>query len=260
MLDDLSLLEKFLINCRAKKDVKRQTVERVVFLEKERALRKAVPDGADPNALNSSLYSPFVTDELSRFNKERDRRLERKRVHIWLYTKHHWKRHHWTRLQKGLMQIESQVVGYKLKINLLADQYSADLAELDRRRKHYEQTNELHMVQMCVNRAQVLRSAYAAETNDLYVGIVELLGQKLILLSDMDGRIRDKRARRYRRIRYYMGQVCTLRPALGPENMPDEVLDKYANTTILGDYETVRDEALSQQTHYNDEFNQVRNW
>ena len=56
MLDDLSLLEKFLINCRAKKDVKRQTVERVVFLEKGSALRKAVPDGADPNALNSSLY------------------------------------------------------------------------------------------------------------------------------------------------------------------------------------------------------------
>ena len=260
MADELSWLEMILIGLRANRDVKRRAVERVVFMERGSALRKAVPDGADPNALNSSLYSPFVGGELSRFNAERDRRLGTKRVHIWLYGRNKWKRHRWVSFSKGLPQIDKQVNGYKLKINLLADRYSAELAELDRRRKHYEQTGELHMVQMCVNRAQVLRSAYAGETNDYYIGIMELLGQKLILLGAMDGSLRARRARRYRRIRYYLERVCTLRPALGPENMPDQVLDKFANTATLGDFEAVREETLRQQTHYNDEFNQVRNW
>ena len=260
MADNLNLLEMILIDRRAGRDVKRQTVERVVFMERGNVLRKAVTDGSDPNALNSSLYSPFVGGELSRFNAERDRRLGRRTVHIWLYSRNHRKRRRWTSFSNGLAQIDDQVNGYKLKINLMADRYSADLAELDRRRKHYEQTGELHMVQMCVNRAQALRSSYAEQTNDYYIGIMELLGQKLILLSDMEGRIRAKRAKRYRRIRYYVERVCTLRPALGPENMPDQVLDKYGNTTILGDYEAVRKDTLTQQTHYNDEFNQVRNW
>lgn len=259
-MNDLGLLEMLLINLRAGRDVKRQTIERVVLMERGSALRKAVPDGADPNALNSSLYSPFVGGELSRFNAERDRRLGRKRVHIWLYDRNHWKRHRWVNFSKGLSQIDNQINSYKLKINQMADRYSADLAELDRRRKHYEQTGELHMVQMCVNRAQNLRSGYAGETDDYYMGVMELLGQKLILLSDMEGWIREKRAKRYRRIRYYLERVCSVRPSLGPENMPDQVLERYANTTILGDYEAVRDETLRQQTHYNDEFNQVRNW
>ena len=260
MMNDLGLLEMLLIDLRASRDVKRQTVERVVFMERGGPLRKAVPDGADPNALNSSLYSPFVGGELSRFNAERDRKLGRKRVHIWLYDRNRWKRHRWVPFSKGMPQIDNQVNSYKLKINQLADRYSADLAELDRRRKHYEQTGELHMVQMCVNRAQALRSAYAGETDDYYMGIMELLGQKLILLSDMEGRLRVRRAKRYRRIRYYVGRVCSVRPSLGPESMSDQVLEKYADTAILGDYEVVRDETLRQQTHYSDEFNQVRNW
>ena len=215
---------------------------------------------SDPNAILSSLYSPFIGHELSCFDRERDQRLGRKKVRIWLLDGSFAKVRNRMSFPLGIARIDSQINRFKMDINLLAEEYSERLADLDRRRKHYEQTGELHMVQMCVNRARATRSEYAEKTNGYYTGITELLDQKLELLNGMRGWLQDRRSRRYHRIRHYVGRVCTHRPALGPENMPDEVLDRFANTSIFGDYESVLNDTLSHQKHYHEEFNAVKNW
>lgn len=258
-MKDLSLLEKIPINIRAKKDVRKQAVKRVCFPDLEEG-RRMVIEEKNANSLNSTLFSPFIGDELSTYENVRDHNLGKKRCWFWVYNQMHGKTRRPYRFPKGISEIDNQITLYARTLDLTADKNYDKLEELNRRRTQYEQSQEFHMVQMCINHAAKLRSDYALETDSLYLGITALLRQKITLLESMSELNKVNRARRYRRVRYYCGRVCTLNPALGPEYMKDDVLARLACMSTLGEYERVLEDARKQLDRYEKEYNTINSW
>ena len=253
MNGQLSRRERSGLDRRAQLDVRRDVVRRYAL---------ASPKGVAPQAYttdvaNSVLLSPFINSELSSYMAMRDHYIGKKRILVWLFDESHHKFYHRRILSEALAEIDNQINRYKMDISLLADSYGEQLKELERRQKQHERRHEEHMTQLCYDKARHLRASYAAETNDLYRGIIDLLGQKAIHLDRLDGKMLARRAHIYRRIRFYLSRVLTYSPDLGSDIISDETLAKVANTSTMDKYEAVREDVRQQLAHYQSEFDAV---
>lgn len=251
MLKDLTFLEKIKLKRRARRDVTDQQIE-LVSVGSDQHL---APGDAD-----RMLYSPFLHSELLKFAFQRDQTLGTIRVRFWLHNTSYAKVYSRKTLPRAIADIDNQINVYGTRIDLLADSYTDKLSELDRMRKMHEAAGAEHLVQMCVNRAERYRLEYAELTNDLYIGIIELLGQKKELLDEVSGKLTALRSEVYRRILYYCEVACTLNGDLDPGAMSPFVYERYADMDILRQYSVVRADAQAQLDHYRTEFSKLNSW
>ncbi len=248
-------LAKIMIRQRARRDVKRDVITRVIFSDEDgEMISLSDITGIDPNTLDSTLHAPFISGEISKYSACKNHIFGRKRGWFWLYNKAYKRRYHRGSLRNRLGRIDAQITNYRMKLQLLADEDRSDLEEYDRRRVQYEHSHELHMVQMCINHASRIRMSYAQKTNDLYVGLMDLLSQKITILDTVEGELVERRGKYYRRIQYYCECVCNRNPSLGPENMREEMIERMGNVELLGELEEAREEARRIIESYRAEF------
>lgn len=251
MLKDLTFLEKIKLKCRAHRDVADQKIELVSVISDQN------PVTGDADRM---LFSAFLQSELMKFAVQRDQTLGTIRVRFWLHNASYAKDYSRKALPRAIADIDNQINVYSTRIDLLADTYTDKLGELDRMRKMHEAACAEHLVQMCVNRAERYRLEYAELTNDLYIGIIELLGQKKELLDEVSGKLTALRSEVYRRILYYCEVACTINAALDPGAISPFVYERYADMDILQQYSAVRADAQEQLDHYRTEFSKLNNW
>lgn len=251
MLKDLTFLEKIKLKRRARRDVTDQQIQLITVS------RDQDPAAGDADRM---LYSPFLHSELMKFTFLRDQTLGTIRVRFWLHNASYAKVYSRKALPRAIADIDNQINVYGTRIDLLADTYTDKLSELDRMRKTHEAADAEHLVQMCVNRAERYRLEYAELTNDLYIGIIELLGQKKELLDEVSGRLTAIRSEVYRRVLYYCEVACTLNAALDPSAMSPFLYERYAGLDVLQQFSAVRADAQEQLDHYRTEFSKLNNW
>ncbi len=256
----LYLWEKALIKVRAKQDVRHGRIKRVIFSDKNGDMRKLSPTYIDPNVLDSTLYSPFIGGEISKFVFHKARLLNGTRGWFWVYNDQKHRRLRRGILARQITTINQRVSFYITRLNLLAEQYNTQLREFDLRRGQYEHSGEIHMIQLYVNRAAELRARYAQQTEHYYVAITEMLTQIISILDTMESMVRLRRAKHYRRIQYYCEQACTFDLRLGPENMREAMLARMGNMELLDSFALARTEAQEMLLRYKNEFTIINSW
>ena len=248
----LHIYEKILLFLRAYFDVRKKRVE-IVSADRQQQQIQQGDHRADQPAPTVThylaIYSPMVESALSDYEAYREHYLSRRRNVFFLKCAGRIKLPQVSSFSNMMGRIDAQINEYEAQLAMLTLQYGERIAELNRSCESHEKRKESHMVQLCKNQVREVRAEYYKKSVKFYVGLVQLLTQKLNKLKSADEVLSDVRMRAFRKIRYYHEKVCILSPystvEVRPVYLTNEALSQFGNCETTERYKAVYDRAKS---------------
>jgi hypothetical protein len=186
------------------------------------------------------ISSPFIIEELRRYNAKRDYLMASRPTFYWRPISEHTNLP-WISSFPDMIGITNETINeYASDINMLNISYSDEISSWENKMQDYQKAKQPHMVQLCINKAYEQKSCFYTQTQHKYNKIVYLLTQQLHKYDKADKVMRKIRSRHFSRITYYYKSALRLAAkdnlSLPIDGVDDESLSKIGNTDTLENY------------------------
>ena len=222
MSEKLNIFEMLRLSHRANRDVKAD-VFRTFHIN-------------DPvtGQLDQFVISGFITYDLGRFERERTCLEVKKRCRFWTPSPNlRRKRRRRLPVAHALGQIDSAYARIQIRIHQAYNRYNKAVTILAEQTALYAKDNAPHYAQLCHNKSAAVRDELEKDTRRLYELSVDLLNQKIEILTKLMSKSELARARCISRVRYYYGCAAARDPKIPVQFLSDERLSAVANLAVL---------------------------
>lgn len=223
---ELHLLEQLQLSLRAKRDVRGQRFQKQIL--------KPIGTGKDVSL--SFMSSPFTVYEVQRYNSKRERYLGRKK-HIFRVRNKRLGMRLSVAVFRNMLRSYEQIIGrLETQINIEIMRMDDNLENLLREKDRFDKQGQLHMSQLCINRAEKLRNEYYARNVEKYLCLKEMLNKKLSKYEAAETHLKDIRRRTLIRLAYYYFRASNLDPSLRHYDMSQEQLALVSDLNMMEEY------------------------
>lgn len=213
MSNNLNFFEKLHLRWRARRDVR-------MDLFRDYAVEDPVTGQAD-----HFVISNFITYEVGCYEQKRTHMHTGKRYLFWTpLVKQRLRRYRLQSLKNTMAELNSAVSSVQAQIHLAYAEYNKTMDILSEQTDQYTEDNAPHYVRACYNKSVEARTRFQKTTKRLYSRAIELLNQKIRILTRLSTHVDGTRARYFQRIRFYYERASALEPKLPVQYLGDDRL------------------------------------
>lgn len=223
---ELHLLEQLHLSLRASKDVRRRRFQRETLRRME----------AGKEVSLSFVSSPFTVYEVQRYNGKRDRYLGKK-LHVYRVQNEHLRMKFSVTRFRSMLHSYDEIIGrLEMDINIEIMRLNDKLENLQREKDRFDRADQLHMSQLCINRAEKFRSDYYERNVKKYQALKQMLNKKLSKYEVAEAYLTAVRRRSLIRLAYYFFRASNKDTTLRHYDMSEEQLSLVSDLHVMEEY------------------------
>lgn len=215
---------------------------------------------ADPEQTRTAASSPFTIMEVRRFAGKRDRYLGKKRHLYWNFSKRMYRRYRYSRFITMLRDLDDRIATLSTDINIDIMRTDDMLDMLQRQRDLHDERNEPHMAQLCVNKADKLRSEYYARNISKYQGVQSLLNEKISRLETAHAYLTAIRRQFYLRLAYYYYRASNRDLSLNHADLSEEQLGMMGDLGVMDQFQNELKDAYANRDKIEKDISVLSSW
>lgn len=247
---ELGAVEKLYLGWRASRDV------RTGRFQKEEITRTVA--GSTENL--SFVSSPFSVYEPQRYRNKRQKYLSRKKRRYRIMNRDHKLRWIWADFQTMRNSYHQSISDLQTDIAMENLRATDRLENLEREKAQFDKLKQPHMSQLCINKAEKLRSSYYDRNAAKYRGL-KLMIEKLQEGYDIaEGYLMNIRTRTLTRMAYYYYRASNKDNSLGHYDMTEEKLELVTGLPLLEEYEKEREKLAEMLDKINADLAELNSW
>ena len=227
---ELGALEKLHLHWRASRDVragrfKKENIKRTVA-----GITESLP----------YVSSPFTVYEPQRYRAKRQKYLSRKKRGYQILDRNQKLRWIWADFQTMRSNYHQRISDLQTDITMENLQATDRLESLEREKEQFDKLDQLHMSQLCINKAEKLRSNYYAKNAAKYRGLKLMIERLQEGYDHAEGYLLGIRTRTLTRMGYYYYRASNKDNSLGHYDMTEERLALVTDLPLLEEYQQER--------------------